>query len=83
MHYLEFFCEESIRVEIKVQRNVCLLGLFYSPKTADVNFFNNLKLNIEKAYDVYKNLIIVGNLNEDLLNPNFHNLENFLLLNSL
>ena len=38
-----------------------------------MNFFNNLNLNIEKAYDVSKNLIIVGDLNEDLLNPNFHN----------
>ena len=37
-----------------------------------------------RKLDVSKNLIIVGDLNEDFLNPNFHNLENFLiLLNSL
>ena len=47
-----------------------------------MNFFNNLNFNIERVYDVSKSLIIVGDLNEDLLNPNFHNLENFLLLNS-
>ena len=63
------FCKESIWVEIKVQRDFCLLGLFYSPKTTDVNFFNNL--DIEKAYDVSKNLIIVGDLNGDLLNSLF------------
>ena len=39
--------------------------------------------NIEKAYDFTKNVIIVGDLNEDLLNPNFHNLKDLLLLNSL
>ena len=49
---LEFFYEESIWVEVKVSNNIYLLGLLYSPKTADVNFFNQLNLNIEKAYDV-------------------------------
>ena len=57
--------------------------MFHSPKTADVNFFNQLNLNTEKAYDVTKNLIIIGDLNKDLLRPNFHNLQNILLVNSL
>ena len=60
-----------------------LLGLFYSPRTADNSFFNNLSLNIEKAYEFSKNLVIVGDLNEDLLNPNFHNLKDLLLINSM
>ena len=58
------------------------IDMFLSPKTADVNFFNQMNLSIEKAYDVTKNLIIVGDLNEDLLSPNFHNLQNILLINS-
>ena len=59
------------------------LGLFYSPKTADITFFDNLNLNTEKAYDLSKNTIIFGDLNEDLLNENFQNLRDLILLNSL
>ena len=57
---LEIFCEESIRVEIKVNSVIYLLGLFYGPRTADVNFINNLNLNFEKANDFSKNIIIVS-----------------------
>ena len=52
--YLETYCEESIWVEIKVTNNIYLLGMFYSPRTADTNVFNDLKKNIEKAYDFTK-----------------------------
>ena len=69
------FCEESVWVEIKMNNFSYLLGLFYSPRTADNSFFNNLSLNIEKAYEFSKNLVIVGALNEDLLNRNVHNLK--------
>ena len=53
------------------------------PYTADVQFINNLNSNIEKALEHSKNLIIVGDLNEDLPNPNFHNLKDVLLINSM
>ena len=80
---LEVYCDESLWVEIKVKHEAYLLGLFYSPKTADTTFFNNLNLNIEKAYDFSNNLIIVGDLNEDLFNQNYHNLQNIILTNSM
>lgn len=68
---------------IKVNNNNYLLGLFYSPRTADSHFFDNLHLNIEKAYDFSKRMIIIGDLNEDLFNLNFHNLKDLLIINSL
>ena len=77
------FVKNQYGLRAKVSNNVYLHDLFYSPKTADVNFFNQLNLNTEKAYDVTKNLIIIGDLNKDLLRPNFHNLQNILLVNSL
>ena len=61
---LIFLCDESIWVEIKVNSVNYLLGLFYSPRTAHVNLINNLNLDIEKAKDFSKNIIIVGDLNE-------------------
>ena len=64
-------------------RDKYLIGTIYSPKTADVIFFNNFNLNIEKALEVSKNIIIVGDLNEDLNKRNFHNLSDILIVNSL
>ena len=80
---LETFWNESLWVEIKVNRDMYLIGLFYSPRTADAIFFDSLNKNIEKALDITNNIIILGDMNEDLLNPNMHNLKDVLLLNSL
>ena len=56
---------------------------FYSPTTSNSQFFNSLNINIEKASEYSKNLILVGDLNEDLLNPNFHNLKDLIIINSM
>ena len=80
---LETLWNESLWVEIKVNRDIYLIGLFYSPRTADAIFFDSLNKNIEKALDITNNIIILGDMNEDLLNPNMHNLKDVLLLNSL
>ena len=60
-----------------------MIGLFYSPTTADSIFFNNFNTNIENASEISRNLILVGDLNEDLLNTNYHNLRDILLINSM
>ena len=79
---LEGYWNELIWVEIKVHRQLYLLGTFYSPRTSDANFFESLNKNIERALDITNNVIIVG-MNEDLLNPYVHNLKDILILNSL
>ena len=75
---LEVYWDDSIWAEIKVKNTNFLIGLFYSPKPHD-----RLNLNIEKALEVPKNLIILGDMNEDLLNPNFYNLKDVIIINSL
>ena len=80
---LEVYWDESIWAKIKVKNTNFLVGLFYNPKPHDLNIFNCLNLNIEKALVVSKNLIILGDMNEDLLNPNFHNLKDVIIINSL
>ena len=80
---LEGYWNESTWAEIKVNRQIYLLGTFYSPRTSDANFFDSLNKNIEKALDITNNVIIVGDMNEDLLKPNVHNLKDLLILNSL
>ena len=83
IYELELFCAESIWVQIKTKLDSYLLGVFYSPRTADSVFFENLNRNLEKAFEISKNIIVLGDLNEDLLNPAFHNLHNLLLINSM
>ena len=80
---LEQFWNERIWVEVKTKHDVYCLGVFNSPERADRYFVNQLNLNIEKVYENTKNIIIVGDLNEDLLHPNMYNLRNLLLLNSM
>ena len=62
---LETFRNESLWVEIKVNKESYLIGLFYSPRTADPIFFDALNKNIEKALDITSNIIILGDMNED------------------
>ena len=57
--------------------------LFIAPKQQTKIFFRNVNLNIEAAFNISKNVIILDDLNEDLLNDNFHNLKDTLVLNSM
>ena len=45
---LEIYCEESLWVEITVRHEIFLLGLFYSPKTADSTFFKTSISTLKK-----------------------------------
>ena len=50
----------SLLVEIKVNRDIYFIDLFYSPRTADAIFFDSLHTNIEKALDTTNSIIILG-----------------------
>ena len=65
---LETFWNESLWVEIKVNRDICLISLFYSPRTADMIFFDSLNKNIEKTLVITNNILILGDMNEGLTN---------------
>lgn len=80
---LEIFWDECIWFKIKQKSQLYLFGIFYSPKTSDKFFFERFNQNLEKAYEMSKAIVILGDLNEDLLNVNNHNLKNVLLVNSL
>jgi exonuclease III len=83
MPELEQFCPESVWIKIRTKHETYLVGTFYSPKTSDSDFFNNFNRNIDKALDLTRNVVILGDLNEDLLNLNNHKLKDVLLTNSL
>ena len=57
-------------MKVIINTELYLIGSFYSPRTADFDFVTNLNLNIEAAFNISKNVIILGDLNEDLLSCN-------------
>ena len=80
---MRYFATNLKWIEVKVKNELFLIGLFYSPSKADVQFFNSFNSNIEKALEHSKNLVIAGDLNKDLLTPNFHNLKDVFLIKSM
>ena len=59
---LEIFCEEFVWAEVKVKQDIYQIGLFYNPTTADNMCFNDFDANIEKALEISRKLILVGDL---------------------
>jgi len=80
---LENYCNESVWIELNLKSDKYLLGVFYSPITSDAAFFEKFNENLEKAFDISHNIMILGDFNEDLLNRNYHNFRHILTLNSL
>lgn len=80
---LEIFWDECIWIEVQVNNERHLVGIFYSPKTSDRNFFNAFSLNLEAAFEISKNIVVAGDFNEDLLCSSYHNLRDIILANSL
>ena len=74
---------QSIWLEVKYKTTCFLLCVIYRPPNARVALWNDINLIIERALDVNPNLIIMGDLNENVLVSNNVNLRNILLLNTL
>ena len=60
---LETFKNESLWVEIKVNWDIYLIGLFHTSRTADTLFLNSLNKNIENVLDTTNNIIILEDMN--------------------
>lgn len=46
---LEIYWEENIWLETRINKQIYLIGIFYSPKTSNPVFLNSFNLNIEKS----------------------------------
>ncbi|MCG8113297.1 MAG: endonuclease/exonuclease/phosphatase family protein, partial [Candidatus Thiodiazotropha taylori] len=51
---LEIYCNESLWVELKIHNLNYLVGLFYSPRTADPIFFQKSKFKYRKGAGCFK-----------------------------
>ena len=74
---------ESLWIEIKHKGESYLLCDIYRPPNSPINFWQRLNITIERASEISKNIIIVGDLNEDQLNHRYHNLKDIIMLTNL
>ena len=74
---------DTIWTEIKFKGTTLILCNVYRAPNTNVSFWDTFNISIEKALDICKDVIIVGDLNEDLLNPNCKHLRHLMLLNNL
>ena len=79
---MENYLEESLWIEIKHKGESTVLGTIYRRPNTPVSFWDRINIAIEKALEILKNIIIVGDLNEDLLDVRNHYLRDILALNS-
>ncbi|MEW8546519.1 MAG: reverse transcriptase family protein, partial [Candidatus Thiodiazotropha sp.] len=80
---LEANLEESLWIEIKHKGESYILCNIYRPPNTPVDFWRRFNITIERALEMSKQIIVVGDLNEDLLNPRNHNLKDIIMLNNL
>lgn len=80
---LEVNLEESIWIEIKHKGESYLLCDIYRPPNTLVGFWQRFNITVERASEMSKKIIIVGDLNEDQLNQRNHNLKDITLFNNL
>ena len=80
---LEVNLEESLWIEVKQKGEPYLVCNVYRPPNTPVSFWPRLNVIIEKALDISKRIIIVGDLNEDQLNNRNHHLKDLLNINNL
>ena len=74
---------EMIWIEIVSRGIKFLLGIVYRSPSEPVSFWNNLNISIENAFSVSQHVLLVGDLNENLLNSNLHHLKDIININSL
>ena len=78
---LELDNVHAIWVEVKYRNSSFLLcNVYRSPGTPVVSIFN---ISIERAIESNKDIVIVGDLNQELLAPNETHLRNVLSINNL
>ena len=55
----------------------------YRPPKSPVSFWDDLDISIDRALDVNKSIVLLGDLNETLFNDSLMNLRNVIFINHL
>ena len=80
---LEILSVQCIWLEVSYQRSSFLLCAAYRPPNSPTHIWDDLNISIERALETNENVILLGDLNDNLLNENFSKLKNIILINNL
>ena len=74
---------ELVWIELFSKGRNILIGTLYRPPSATADIWDIININFEKATSVSDRVVILGDFNEDQLNPAHHNLKDIMSLNSV
>ena len=74
---------ELVWIELSTKTKKFLIGCIYRPPSETVDFWIDLNITIERAMNQYNSILLAGDLNEDLMNPNLHHLKDIIALNNM
>ena len=81
--HLEIILPESIWIQIfDHSKSFLICNVYRSPNTAS-EFWDRFETCLDQAFDLCNNIIIVGDINENQLNPSNHKFKDILCLNNL
>ena len=80
---LENYLPDSLWFQIKDHTQTILICTIYRPPHYTVDFWEKVNICLEKAIDISNNVILVGDINEDQLNPINHKFRDILLINDM
>ena len=71
---------ELLWAHITIENNWFILGVIYRNPILPVSYWDSLQDNLLNVVETYgsRNIVLVGDLNEDLLNPNNHHLKDVI-----
>lgn len=82
-HDLEVINIQNLWLEVSYKSRTLLICVAYRPPNSPVCFWDDLNLSIERALDINPKIIVLGDLNENLLNDNLVHLRNLIFINDL
>ena len=74
---------ELVWIELSTKTKKFLIGCIYRPPSETVEFWIDLNITIERAMNQYNSILLAGDLNEDLMNPNLHHLKDIIAMNNM
>ena len=80
---LESHLPESLWFQLKDRSKTFLICTIYWPPHNTVDFWDKVNICLGNATEISYNIIIVGDLNNDQLNPNNYKFRDIVLMNNM
>ena len=74
---------DMVMIEVRSHNKIVIICTIYRPPNSGVQFWDKFNGCIERALDHTDNFIIVGDINEDQLNPTSRKFKELLMINNL